>query len=293
MYDQTLRHILLGDSPDELRHNIQLPQHLSEWPNNQLTYGELSYYAPNNFNYALGWYDGNAANINKVHPDVEAAKIVEGFGGKVKVMSATREAMEKKEYAWATQLSDYLYKVYPNDQEVRQLKADALRKMGQITVASIPRSWYLSQARALENKVEVHHVVMPSAEHMLGSSPGTYINMMRVRIDPEKSENTDLVIVFEFTDVEEDALYGLHIRKGVAEYLDNPRDHYRDTDVTIRLPRALFAKYYIGEVSLDELLSDQSLRVNGSKDDAENILKQFDQYDQKEPILKYKAEQIN
>ena len=37
--------------------------------------------------------------------------------------------MTLEEYAWVTQLTDYLYKVYPNDQEVRQLKADALRKI--------------------------------------------------------------------------------------------------------------------------------------------------------------------
>lgn len=288
VYDQTLRRILLGESPDEMRHTIQLPEHLADWPANQLTYGELSYYPPNIYNYALGWFDGNAANINPIHPAIEAQKIVEGFGGKAKVLDAIIQAMENEEYAWATQLSDYLYKVYPNNHEVRQLKADALRKMGQLTIASIPRSWYLSQARALENKVDILHAVMPAKEQILGTKPGTYVNMMRVRINPEKSVNTDKVIVFEFTDVTGDSAFGLHVRRGVAEYIDNPEKYYKKEDVTVRLPRTLFAQYYIGEIPLTELLENKEVTFTGLKADAREIMFQFDEYNAASPGLKYK-----
>jgi alkyl sulfatase BDS1-like metallo-beta-lactamase superfamily hydrolase len=287
VYDQTLRRILLGESPDEMRHTIQLPKHLANWPANQLTYGELSYYPPNIYNYGLGWFDGNAANINPVHPAFEAQKIVEGFGGKAKVMDAINQAMENEEYAWATQLSDYLHKVYPTNQEVRQIKADALRIMGQLTIASIPRSWYLSQARALENKVNILHAVMPSGEQILESEPGTYINMLRIRINPEKSANTDKVIVFEFTDVKDDTACGLHIRQGVAEYIDNPEKYYKEDDVTIILPRTLFAQYYIGEIPLTKLLENEEVTFMGIEAEALKILGQFDQYDAASPRLKY------
>lgn len=293
LYDQTLRHILLGDSPDEMRHNIELPEHLASWPNNQETYGELSYYPPNIYNYALGWYDGNATNLNKVHPDLEAQKIVEGFGGKEEVMEQVKKALMDQEFSWATQLSDYLYKVYPNDQEVRQLKADALRKMGQLTQASIPRSWYLSQARALEGKVDILHAVMPSVEQILDSDPGTYVNMMRVRIDPELSIETDKVIAFKFTDVEENATHGLHVRKGVAEYISKPADYYRSADVTIELPRESFAKYYAGDLNLEQLLDSELVSVTGSRQEAIELLSQFDQIDPSNQQFKFQKNEVD
>ena len=287
LYDQTLRGILNGETPDEMRHSIELPEHLANWPNNQRTYGELSYYPPNIYNYALGWFDGNTTNLNKVHPDLEAQKMVEGFGGKEKMMDEIRKAMSEQEFAWATQLSDYLYKVYPNDQEVRQLKADALRKMGQLTIGSIPRSWYLAQARALENKVDIPYMILPSKEQVLNTAPGTYVNLMRVRINPELSENTNKVIVFEFTDLDESAKFGLHVRRGVAEYLTNPDNYHQEQEMTLQLPRALFAAYYIGEISLQELIDSNQNEIKGDKEEALELLMQFDQIDASNMNLKF------
>ncbi|WP_281615992.1 alkyl sulfatase dimerization domain-containing protein [Flammeovirga sp. SubArs3] len=287
LYDQTLRQTLLGATPEEMRHSIQLPKHLAEWPTNQLTYGEMSHYPQNIYNNALGWYDGNATKINTVEPSIEAQKMVEGFGGKTKMMENIATAMENKEYSWATQLSDYLYKVYPNDQDVRQQKADALRKMGQTTESSISRSWYLGQARALENKVMIPHMMLPEVDEVMDSEPGTYVNLMRVRIDPEKSKTTNEVIVFEFTDVENSPQFGLHIRKGVAEFIENPDTYYKMQNVVIKVPRALFANYYTGKINAEKLLFNSNVSVSTNKIEAHWLLEQFDWFDAKSPILKY------
>ncbi len=287
VYDQTLRGILNGATPKELQHSIQLPEHLASWPNNQLTYGELGYYPVNIYYHALGWYNGNAANINPVHPDIEAKKIVEGFGGKEKTMEAIKQAMENKEYAWATQLSDYLFKVFPKDPHVRQIKADALRKMGQLTMASIPRSWYLSQARALENVVEIPHAVMPSEEAVLESAPGTYVNLLRVRIDPQLSTETDQVIAIGFTDIDSSSTFGLHIRKGIVEYIPNVDSHYQKAEVGIYLPRTLFAAYYVGNVSLEELINNKAVQIKGGKSAVKDLLSQLDTVEPNKSKLKF------
>ncbi|MBD0399952.1 alkyl sulfatase dimerization domain-containing protein [Flammeovirga sp. EKP202] len=288
LYDQTLRQILLGASPNELSHIVQLPKHLAEWPNNQLTYGEMSQYPKNIYNYALGWYDGNATNINKVEPSIEARKMVLGFGGKNKMMEQVEIALDNKEYAWATQLTDYLYKVYPNDQKVRQQKADALRKMGQVTESSISRSWYLSQARALENKVMIPHIILPEVAQIMDSEPGTFVNMMRVRINPEKSIDTNKLIVFEFTDVENRPQFGLHIRNGIAEFVENPSTYYKEKDVVIKVPRELFANYYAGKINVEKLLfNSNKVSMNINQTEVQWLLEQFDWFDAKAPILKY------
>ena len=46
LYDQTIRGILLGKTPDELRYWVQMPKDLAAFPNNQMSYGELSYFPP-------------------------------------------------------------------------------------------------------------------------------------------------------------------------------------------------------------------------------------------------------
>jgi alkyl sulfatase BDS1-like metallo-beta-lactamase superfamily hydrolase len=160
-------------------------------------------------------------------------------------------------------------------------------------MASIPRSWYLSQARALENKVDIPHMVLPSVEQILNAQPGTYVNMMRVRIDPEKSLDTDKVITFAFTDVEGDSVYGLHVRRGIAEYISKPADYDRSPDVTIELSRESFAKYFTGGLSLEQLLASELVSVSGSEQEAVELLSQFDQYDPANQQFKFHKKEVD
>ena len=70
--DQTLRGILSGKGPDELRHIVTLPKYLDEIPNNLQSYGEISSYPPAIYHKAVGWYDNDAANLKPIAPDEEA-----------------------------------------------------------------------------------------------------------------------------------------------------------------------------------------------------------------------------
>ncbi len=62
--DQTLRGILGGKGPDELRHWVRFPKYLDEMPNNLQNYGEISSYSPAIYYQAVGWYDNAAANLS-------------------------------------------------------------------------------------------------------------------------------------------------------------------------------------------------------------------------------------
>jgi len=125
--DQSIRGILGGKGPDELRHLVRFPKYLDEIPNNLQNYGEISSYSPAIYYQSVGWYDNDAANLKPVSPDDQAKRIVPLMGGRDKVLVAARAAFEKKEYAWTAQLVNYLYRLNPQDKEARQLKADALR----------------------------------------------------------------------------------------------------------------------------------------------------------------------
>ena len=94
--DQTLRGILGGKGPDDLRDLVRLPDYLKEVPNNLENYGEISSYPPAIHYQAVGWYDNDAANLSPVPPLDEAKRIVPLMGGRDKVLAAAEEAMEKE-----------------------------------------------------------------------------------------------------------------------------------------------------------------------------------------------------
>lgn len=278
-FDQTLRGILGGLGPDEIRHEIYYPPHMAEVLENAQVYGENILFPAAIYQYAVGWFDNDVTKLFRIHPKEEAARMVELMGGRDKVVSAAKKALDKKEYAWAAQVIQYAYQLDPMDKQVRQLKADILRKLGQLTTGSIARAFLLSEALALEGKVTIPRLLPPSPEDIAGS-PTTFVDFFRVRIDPRKSQDTDKVLEFVFTDKGNHTV-ALHVRRGIAEYIPVPADYYRKADFVLKLDSETWAKLYLSEIDLEELIGSKAVMLkNGKKDELVKIFDMFDRFQQ-------------
>ena len=280
--DQTLRGILGGKGPDELRHLVRLPDYLDEVPNNLQSYGEVSSYPPAIFYQAVGWYDNDAARLKPIHPLEEARRIVPLMGGRDAVLAAAAAAMNKQEFAWAAQLINYLYTLDSEDEAVRGLKAEALRQMAYVSTGANDRAHLMSQALALEGKVTLPRLVPPSAE-TIAAFPSTFVDYFRVRIDPAKSGETDAVLLFDFGDGNS---AGLHVRRAVAEFIENPDAYGRQPDIVLKLSGDTWAKLYLSEATLDDLIESGDLEVAaGDAAVAARVLDAFDRYDARRAVV--------
>jgi alkyl sulfatase BDS1-like metallo-beta-lactamase superfamily hydrolase len=160
---------------------------------------------------------------------------------------------------------------------VRRLKAEILRKLGQLTTGSIARAFLLSEALALEGKVTIPRLVPPSAEAIAGS-PTTFVDYFRVRIDPRKSQDTDKVLEFVFTDAGNQAV-GLHVRRGIVEYVPVPVDYYRKADFVLKLDSETWAKLYLSTTDLEKAIGSKAVALEkGSLDELVEIFAMFDIY---------------
>jgi alkyl sulfatase BDS1-like metallo-beta-lactamase superfamily hydrolase len=277
-FDQTLRGILGGLGPDEIRHEIYYPPHLKEIAENAEAYGENIHFPAAIYQYAVGWFDNDVTELFKIHPDEEAERMVALMGGRDEVITAAQSAFEQNEYAWAAQIIQYVYRLDPTDEEVRRLKADILRKMGQLATGSIPRAFLLSEARALEGEVIIPRLIPPAPEAIAGS-PATFVDYFRVRIDPRKSQDTDKVLKFVFTD-EDGQTVGLHVRRGIAEYLPDPADHYQGADFVLELDGETWAELYLSKIDLLEAIDANAVKLRqGDKDELADIFAMFDRFE--------------
>jgi len=272
--DQTLRGILGGKGPNDLRHLVSFPEYLDEVPNNLQNYGEISTYPPAIYYQCVGWYDNDAANLKPISPEDEAQRIVPLMGGRDKVLAAATEALNNKEYAWAAQLVNYLYRLDPQDEEVRKVKAEALRQMAYVSTGANDRAHLMSQALALEGKVTIPRLIPPPSE-AIAASPITFLDYFRVRIDPEKSGETDKVLRFDFAD---GGSAGLHVRRAVAEFVTSPDDHYRKPDITLAMSGETWAKLYVSQATPAELIANGEITVSGDADEAARLIDLFDRY---------------
>jgi alkyl sulfatase BDS1-like metallo-beta-lactamase superfamily hydrolase len=159
---------------------------------------------------------------------------------------------------------------------VRQLKADLLRQMGYRTTGSIARAFLLTEALTLEGKVTYPKLIPPSKE-VIAASPDTFVNFFRVRIDPEKSENTDKVVEFVFTD-KGNLGVALHVRGGIAEYVTVPADHYRKPDFILKLDSETWAGLYLSAVSLGDAIGSGKVKLTGDKGEVTKIFDMFDKF---------------
>jgi alkyl sulfatase BDS1-like metallo-beta-lactamase superfamily hydrolase len=64
--------------------------------------------------------------FNPVSQQMRGIRIVEEFGGLNKTIESAREAFTKWEYSWTAELSTHILNAYPDNQEARLLKAQAL-----------------------------------------------------------------------------------------------------------------------------------------------------------------------
>jgi alkyl sulfatase BDS1-like metallo-beta-lactamase superfamily hydrolase len=276
-YDQTLRGMLHGYGPDDLRYFIYIPKHMQEVPENAQAYGETSHFPEAIYQYVVGWFDGDVTKLFKIPPKDEAKRLVALMGGKEKVIEAARKALHNKEYAWGAQLIQYVYLLEPTNKEVRQLKADLLRQMAYRTTGSIARAFLLTEALTLEGKTSYPKLILPSAS-TIAKSPESFVDFFRVRIDPKKSENTDKVLQFVFTDKENHAV-ALHVRRGIAEYVKEPSKYFKKPDFDMKLDSKTWADLYLNKITLDEAIASGKLKVKGNQKELVQIFDMFDKFD--------------
>jgi alkyl sulfatase BDS1-like metallo-beta-lactamase superfamily hydrolase len=279
--DQTLRGILAGQGPDDLRHSVRFPDYLDEVPNNLQAYGEISSYSPAIYYKAVGWYDNDAVNLKQVAPIDESRRLVPLMGGRTKVLKAVKAAMDKKEFAWAGQLVNHLYRLDPLDQEVRNVKAEVLRQMAYVSTGGNDRAHMMSQALSLEGKVTLARLIPPPLETISGS-PNSFVDYFRVRIDPLKSGETNSFIQFDFSDGTNS---GLHIRRAIAEFVEEPDKHIRKPDIKVAMSGESWARLYLSQTTPEEMIENGDLRVIGDPKEAARLINLFDRYSPQKAVV--------
>jgi len=279
--DQSLRGILGGLGPDDLRHFVKFPKYLDEAPINLQSYGEISSYSPAIYYQTVGWYDNDAANLKPLAPVDEADRLVTLMGGRAKVLAAARAALKKKEYAWAAKLANQIYLLNKQDMDARLLKAECLRQMAYVSTGANDRAHLMSQALALEGKVKIARLIPPPPE-AVATTPATFVDYFRVRIDPVKSDKTNKFIRFEFAD---GSKAGLHIRRAVAEFVPDPDRYQRKPDVTLAMSGQTWVKLYLSTAMPENLIKKGEIEVKGDAAEAARLINLFDRYRPEKAIV--------
>jgi len=257
IYDQVCRGINHGLSPDELVDFVQLPPALANSRLNGQYYGELPFYVRQIYAGMVGWYGTDSVDLHALPRAQSQARWTELAGGLDAVLAQTRAAMVKKEYAWAAELATAALNTDGACAEAKQLKADAFRAMAQVTTASNTRSWYLTQARELEGLLDTWKMPMRFVNAtMVAQMPiATYVNALRLRLDPSLSANGPRRIGLQIGTNS----FQLLCRNGVVLVEANAS---AKTDANVELSTQLWGALVAGDINAEQALA-QGAKLQG------------------------------
>lgn len=152
VYDQTVKGINQGKSPDQIAHEVELPAQLADRPYLVQFYGAVPHAVRAIYAGLLGWFDGNPTTLNPLDPRARAQKVAELAGGTRQLGERMRSALEREEWQWALELADHLRWLEDGDRELaRRTKVTALRALGAREFNAPNRNYYLSYADELES----------------------------------------------------------------------------------------------------------------------------------------------
>lgn len=259
VHDQTVRGINQGLTPDELVEVVKLPPHLKNHPYLAEHYGTVAWSVRMIYQGYLGWFDGDATTLNPVGPVDRAQKTVALMGGEQKVEQSIRDALADKEWAWAAELAAHLERVAADNTAASELKAQALRNLGQLSVSANGRNYYLTQALETENQLAIKpEDVDENRLDFVKTLPMVdLLKSMPVNLNPEKAVDVDQRVELNFTDSGES--FNFHVRNGVAVLREGKAEG--EVDLRVELTAAGWVEMITGHQSLPKAMLTGDIKL--------------------------------
>ena len=147
-----MRLINAGYTPREIADMVKLPKSLASYPGTRGYYGDLRHNVKAVYQFYLGAYDGNPANLNPLPPQESAKRYLELIGGADKAVAAAQAAFDKGEYRWAAELLNQAVFGAPDHKGAKELLARTYDQMGYMAEAATWRNSYLTAAAELRQR---------------------------------------------------------------------------------------------------------------------------------------------
>ena len=129
VYEQTIACINQGKTVEEAVQIVKLPENLAKLKYLKEYYGRVDWSVRGIYQGAIGWYDGNGANLIPLPSSYRAKELVKLAGGADKILARAIELQKAGEDQLAIELCEVVIQANPNDKTAHIIKAVSLEKM--------------------------------------------------------------------------------------------------------------------------------------------------------------------
>ena len=153
IHDQTFRAIALGMDAQGAAEMIYLPEAIRR---DKETYGQVESHVKRVYSARIGWMGWDVYDVNPISKAHFSSQVVDAMGGADKVLEDVKASNAKKTlegWQWSLYLTSQLLQLDNDHNEVKAVRAQAARALGQRTTSANARGFYISEALLHEGKM--------------------------------------------------------------------------------------------------------------------------------------------
>ena len=264
IHDQTVRMMNAGLTGPEIAERLQMPKPLQDHLNVRGYYGTVRHNVKAVYQFYLGWFDANPANLDPLPPADAAKRYVALAGGTDKLVAAAQQAYEAGDYRWAAELLKHAVYAEPKHAAAKDLLAKSFEQMGYAAESAVWRNFFLTGALELRSGPPEKGVSTAILLDMLQHAPiERFLERMAASIDGDKAAGLALKINLTFTDLRQN--YLLDIGNGVMHFRKAPPA--ADANATLALTKPFFLRMMTGQAGAKDLLLSEETKISGSRID--------------------------
>lgn len=264
LHDQSLRLANQGYNPVEISEEVKLPKSLEkEWYLRDY-YGSFNHNSKAIYQFYIGWYDGNPANLYPLPPEEVGKKYVEFMGGADNVLKKAKESFDKGEYRWVAEVCKHIVFADPNNEQARYLEADALEQLAYQTETATWRNNFLLGAFELRNGVKT--LSIERSDSFLSMPTELIMDYIGLLVKKENAENINIKTNLKLTD--RDEIWFMSLENSTFIYRENSIDKNINFELNITISELL--ELFLDKSDFNEILEDKT-KFKGDED----LLKQF------------------
>ncbi len=270
IHDRSMHLANDGYTMPQLGDMVKLPPVLAKNWATRGYYGTVSHDARAVYNFYLGYFSANPAELDALPPPEAAPRYVAMMGGSDAILAKARKFYEAGEYRWVAQVLEHLVYAEPGNQEARDLQADAFEQLGYQAEAATWRNFYFVGAYELRNGIpDVPADVTDSSYLVPNITLELSCQFFGIILDADKAAGQVIKINFEVWGVSERR--SLVLKNSVvnsrAKWVDDP-------DVTLNgAADDINAVLLSGDRKLGEaMLASGKIKATGNADAFLNLL---------------------
>ncbi|HAB1628559.1 TPA_asm: MBL fold metallo-hydrolase [Salmonella enterica subsp. arizonae] len=274
IHDQTLHLANQGYTMNEIGDMIKLPKNLENNWASRGYYGSVSHNARAVYNYYLGYYNGNPADLHPYGQVEMGKRYVKALGGSAHAINLARDAYRQGDYRWAAELLKQVIAANPGDQTAKNLQADTFEQLGYQAESATWRGFYLTGAKELREGVhKFNHGTTNSPDTIKGMTVEMLFDYMAVRLDSSKAAGKDISLNFNLSDG--DSL-NLTLENSVLNYRQSLQPK---SDASFYMSRTDLHDVLTGQAKMAELVKAKKVKVIGNAVKLDEIIGCLDNFD--------------